>query len=224
MSIAEKLTAIAENEQKVFDAGKKAYHKALWDDIQTNGTRTYYFDKFSGAWNENNFYPLYDFRPTNANQMFRGFGFSLDLAQRLEECGVVLDLTNCTDVKDMFSYSYPKVLPPLVFADGVKLDMTFAYMQKLETVDITVNRGMTYSYPFTHCGKLKNLTVRGTIGNSGFSTGGAAVLTHDSIMSIINALENKTSGTWTVTLGATNLEQLTDAEKAIATQKGWTLA
>lgn len=217
------LEQMATEQDAVFDAGKKAYHKELWDDIQTNGTRTYYYDKFSGAFGNNNFYPLYDFRPTNAEKMFRGFGFNLDLAQRLEECGVVLDLTNCTNVKEMFFYAYPKVLPPLVFADGVKLDLTFGYMGNLETADITVNKSMTYSYPFSASAKLKNLTVRGTIGNNGFSIGGAT-LTHDSIMSIINALETKTSGTWSVSLGATNLAQLTDAEKAIATGKGWTLA
>ena len=46
------------------------------------------------------------------------------------------------------------------------------------------------------------------------------------ILSILNCLKDyKDSGTtYTVTLGATNLAKLTDAEKAIATQKGWTLA
>jgi hypothetical protein len=43
-------------------------------------------------------------------------------------------------------------------------------------------------------------------------------------MSIINALQKKTSGTWTVTLGTTNLNKLDTNEKAIATDKGWTLA
>ncbi|MBQ9096942.1 MAG: hypothetical protein IJY55_00920, partial [Clostridia bacterium] len=51
-------------------------------------------------------------------------------------------------------------------------------------------------------------------------------LTFDSLVSIILALKDYsgTSTTKTVTLGATNLAKLTDSEKAIATQKGWTLA
>jgi surface protein len=48
-------------------------------------------------------------------------------------------------------------------------------------------------------------------------------LSHDSLMSIINNLITVTS-TKTLTLGATNLAKLTDEEKAIATNKGWTLA
>ena len=55
-----------------------------------------------------------------------------------------------------------------------------------------------------------------------FGASGTA-LTHDSLMSIINNLATVTT-TQTLTLGSTNLAKLTDAEKAIATNKGWILA
>ena len=55
-----------------------------------------------------------------------------------------------------------------------------------------------------------------------FGASGTA-LTHDSLMSIINNLATVTT-TQTLTLGSTNLAKLTDIEKAIATNKGWTLA
>ena len=48
-------------------------------------------------------------------------------------------------------------------------------------------------------------------------------LTHDSLMSIINNLATVTK-TQTLTLGSTNLAKLSSEEKAIATNKGWTLA
>ena len=48
-------------------------------------------------------------------------------------------------------------------------------------------------------------------------------LTNDSIMVVINGLQTVTS-TQTLTLGSTNLAKLTEAEKKIATDKGWTLA
>ena len=47
MSIADKLTTIAENEQKVFDAGKQAEYDEFWDSFQSKGTRKdcqYLFD------------------------------------------------------------------------------------------------------------------------------------------------------------------------------------
>ena len=42
-------------------------------------------------------------------------------------------------------------------------------------------------------------------------------------MVVINGLQTVTS-TKTLTLGSTNLAKLTDEEKQIATNKGWTLA
>ena len=42
-------------------------------------------------------------------------------------------------------------------------------------------------------------------------------------MVVINGLQTVTE-TQTLTLGSTNLAKLTDAEKKIATDKGWTLA
>ena len=48
-------------------------------------------------------------------------------------------------------------------------------------------------------------------------------LEHDSIMVVINGLQTVTE-TQTLTLGETNLAKLTDDEKKVATDKGWTLA
>lgn len=48
-------------------------------------------------------------------------------------------------------------------------------------------------------------------------------LTHDSIMVVINGLQTVTS-THTLTLGSTNLNKLTQEEKQVAIDKGWTLA
>ena len=97
-------------------------------------------------------------------------------------------------------------------------------MQSLKSLEVTFGKETGYSGTFGGCKALENLLVHGTIGQNGFNVSQSTKLTHDSLMSIINALEAKTEGTWTVTLGATNLAKLTDAEKAIATQKGWTLA
>ena len=43
MSIADKLTTIAENEQRVYDAGKQAQYDEFWDDFQKNGTEYMYY-------------------------------------------------------------------------------------------------------------------------------------------------------------------------------------
>ena len=65
MSIADKLLTIAENEQKVYNAGYwegyYGYHNEFWDAFQVNGTRTDYHMAFSGGgWTDMIFQPKYD--------------------------------------------------------------------------------------------------------------------------------------------------------------------
>ena len=55
------------------------------------------------------------------------------------------------------------------------------------------------------------------------SLGASNQLTHDSIMVVINGLQTVTT-TQKLTLGTENLAKLTEADKKIATDKGWTLA
>ena len=49
------------------------------------------------------------------------------------------------------------------------------------------------------------------------------LLTRQSLINLMNGLE-QTSAAKTLTVGAACLERLIDADKAIATGKGWTLA
>ena len=75
---------------------------------------------------------------------------------------------------------------------------------------------------FYTCGSLTDIT-----GNPNFrvsvSLSHCTKLTHDSLMVVINGLQTVTT-TQKLTLGATNLAKLTDDEKKVATDKGWTLA
>lgn len=75
---------------------------------------------------------------------------------------------------------------------------------------------------FVMCGLLTNIT-----GNPNFkvsiSLANSPHLTHDSLMVVINGLQTVTTAQ-TLTLGAANLAKLTDEEKKVATDKGWTLA
>lgn len=221
---------------KVYDAGKQAEYDAFWDVFQQKGISKGYNYNFSGnGWNDNTFRPKYDIKPTQCHNMFNSSAIE-DLAGVLAECGVVLDLSTVTGRCDnMFAYATKLLTVPeldlrnAVYANGV-LNGMFQSCSKLHTIeciklkeDGTTNWG---SNVFSNCSALENLSFSGAIGQNGLDLHWSTKLTHDSLMSIINALQTKTSGTWTVTLGTTNLANpdLTDAEKAIATQKGWTLA
>ena len=77
-------------------------------------------------------------------------------------------------------------------------------------------------YCFYGCLSLADIT-----GNPNFKASldlsGCLKLTHDSLMVVINGLQTVTK-TQKLTLGSTNLAKLTDEEKKVATDKGWTLA
>lgn len=70
MSIADKLQTIAENEQKVYEAGRKDEWSEFWDSFQNNGTRTWYEYSFFGVWRDEMFKPKYPIIADNATQMF----------------------------------------------------------------------------------------------------------------------------------------------------------
>lgn len=76
--------------------------------------------------------------------------------------------------------------------------------------------------PFSQCISLTTLSgFRGL--NLDFDLADCVALTHDSLMNVINEAGDVTSNPRTLTLGAGNLAKLTAEEKAIATNKGWTL-
>lgn len=234
MSIAEKLVTIAENEQKVFDAGKKAEWSALWDNIQSHkGAAQVYQYAFCGThWNDITFKPKYDlvftkgYSGTNA---FWGNGVT-DIAETLEQLGLKMDTTLCGYWAGMFQNADTKRLPELNCSHAMEhgdggLHYTFANSE-VETIDkLIVVEELKYASTFKGCANLKNIIFEGVIGEN-ISFLDSPLLTYDSIMSIINHLKDfsGTTTTMKLTLGTTNLEKLTDAEKKIATDKGWTLA
>ena len=79
-----------------------------------------------------------------------------------------------------------------------------------------------FSLAFSGCVNLENI-VGGIKYGKSINFSECTKLTHDSLLNIITALDPITTAL-TLTLGATNLAKLTDAEKKIATDKGWTLA
>lgn len=75
---------------------------------------------------------------------------------------------------------------------------------------------------FQACFSLTDITGNPNIKTS-FTFSDCTKLTHDSLMVVINGLQTVTT-TQKLTLGTANLAKLSDAEKKIATDKGWNLA
>lgn len=140
------------------------------------------------------------------------------------------DVQNAESMQETFQKCRKlKSLPILASQNVTNFNQTFSECNKLETIGGIDFSGLssTPNGTFGACSLLKNIVVNGIIKVS-LSFYNSNGLTHDSLMSIINALydwkANGGTSTYKLTLGSTNLAKLTDAEKAIATEKGWTLA
>lgn len=227
MSIAEKLQIIAENEKKVYEAGKQAEYDVFWDVFQDGGNRTNYNTVFNEYWNETNFKPKYDIKIVGGGkEIFYNCKIS-DLEKILNNCGVTLDTSGMTTTETIFGGSSLKVLPVLDFSNVTSIYYTFNNCHTLHTIRkiILPKTAVDCSaYFFNNCYELTNVVFEGTLYRN--FKAHAPKLSHDSLISLINALADYsgTSTTYTCSIGTTNLAKLTDEEKAIATQKGWTLA
>ncbi len=209
MSIAEKLTTIAENEQKVYDAGKKAEYDAFWDNYQDNGKRTDYANGFTGygkGWNNNNFYPKYNMKPTKCASMFYAWEDAtiqtLDLLQRFKECNVEFDTSKATQANQCFAYSKFTALPAidLTSVSGIvsKLYYGCPYLETIEKIKIHENIGIDGW--FYNNRDLVKLTIEGTIGQNGFNVQWSTKLSKESIVSILTALKDDGEPLHTITL------------------------
>lgn len=227
MSIAEKLQTIAENEQRVYEAGieegKQAEVILFWNTYQDYGNRTDYTNAYaegnSGTrWvNGVTYRPLYPMKPKLAQAMY--FGTKLPYEELKK-----VDFSTCTDLYQTFAYGTMTQLGIIDMSKATRANVAFDTCSKLHTIDKIISSAITtfVSNTFRGCTALVNVLFEGVIAKNGLDVSPCTLLTHDSLMSIINCLKDGVSGL-TATLGATNLAKLTDAEKAIATQKGWTL-
>ena len=127
MTIAEKLATIAENEQKVFDAGKEAYYNAIWDCIQNGGNiSSETTGLFRGAfWNDDTFRPKYDVVITGAGQYFFKECCITDLKGLLEKCGKTLNTSNATNLFSMFQDSTITRISTIDARKASQLSQTF---------------------------------------------------------------------------------------------------
>lgn len=255
MTIADKLTTIAENEQRVFDSGKskgytegytkgeqngydfgfdegkKSEYDAFWDACQENGSRREYEEAFCRAtWNNDNFKPKYDMKPTTASNMFYRFNGdqftpSMDLSARLEECGVTLDFSECKT----FNYCFQNAVINRVGVIDVRnaestINALFSNCYWTHTVDkLIVAESNVFDYWCFLNADIKNIVVEGVIGCD--ITLHTCPLTKASFISVINALSSSASGK-TLTLKKTAKEAaFTDSEwdALISTKPNWTI-
>ena len=209
MSIAEKLTTIAENVQKVYEQGRKAQGQEFWDSYIHSDYNTDYM--FAGrGWKPSNFKPparrIY---PWSAQGMFQAFADvtavteSLDLVEHLAKYNAELDFSRCVAMQNLFGGAKIGRVGVIDIRKVTSSYYGIFASKYLVTVDeLKVDENTKYSSTFLNATALENLTITGTIGQNGFSVAQSTLLSKPSIKSIINALSTTTSGL-TVTLSKT---------------------
>lgn len=214
MSITDKLTTIAENEQKVYEAGKTAEWSEFWDSVvQSNGKIqgvSYAF--YNCFWNDNNFKPKYDI-VFGYDQQVRAFELChiTDLRGILEKCGVTITFGG-GNFTNTFANSKITRLPEMyiqpksyyaIFYNCTALES----IQKLKTTNTSPNY-IGGTSMFYNCTSLKEIEIEGTIFAS--ITFQYSPLNTASIVSIIESLSSTTdeeTGEYTVTGQTLTLKQ-----------------
>ena len=197
MSIAEKLTTIAENVDKVYDAGKKAEYDAFWDRFQ--GNQSSYAYAFSGrGWDDTTFRPKYNIVTSGSatNNMFCNSNI-VDLDKILKEQNVTMDVSLSVRVDYMFYYCrLLEMVPEITFgASCGNISYMFNNCDKLKRIKglILPNKTLTATNVFNNCTSLEEITIGGTIAFS-MDIHWSTNLTADSIKSIIEHLSDTSSG------------------------------
>ena len=134
-----------------------------------------------------------------------------------------LDTSNVTNMTGVF-YNCSKLttIPQLDTSSVINMDSMFENCSSLTTIPqldaskVSITRSM-----FAQCSNLKSILMTGM--KVDFDISSSTQFEKSDLVTILNNLATVTS-TKTLTMGATNLAKLTDEDKAIATNKGWTLA
>lgn len=207
--------------------GKQAEYDAFWDTYQENGNRVQYIYAFSGrGWTNENFKPKYAMHCGTGAYMFSGTGVThLDTDK--------LDMSAAGDFAFMFygsmSTNYLQYIGALNMSSATRTTNMFHSCGMLKEIELLTlpndpTKLTNVQNMFNGCNNLQEVRFAGMIPLS-ISFQWSPKLSHDSLMSIIDALRDLTGTgtTCTLTIGATNYAKLTQEEIEVAQNKGWTV-
>nr|DAG64775.1 MAG TPA: hypothetical protein [Caudoviricetes sp.] len=178
----------------VFEAGKKSEYDAFWDAYQSNGTREDYSSAFGGTgWTQAVFKPKYTVRPSEARNMFyQSVLTDLTLTGKL-------DLSAVTAISDFIAWSSVTKVPAINLSNVSYYPNALANAKALVTVENLTfppnpfPSNISLTNFFRQCLALENITITGTIQNTGFDLHWSTKLTIESLTSILTALSKDSS-------------------------------
>ena len=130
---------------------------------------------------------------------------------------------NVTNMMNMFdSCGFIETIPLLNTSKVTNMQGMFSYCSRLNSVPaLNVDKVTNMRYMFNGCKNLKSILMTNI--STDLIISASTKFERTDLVTILNNLKTVTSSK-TLTMGADNLAKLTDEDKAIATNKGWTLA
>lgn len=134
-----------------------------------------------------------------------------------------LDTSKVDNMKSAFYYCNKLTTIPLLDTSNVTSTyQMFSNCSSLTTVPaLNVDKVTRMNDMFGNCINLKSILMTNIGANLNIAS--STKFEREDLLTILNNLKTVTSSQ-RLTMGATNLAKLTDEDKAIATNKGWTLA
>lgn len=176
MSIAEKLQTIAENELKVYEAGRRAEYNAFWDGLQHNGSTDVDCRYMFFYWEDSYYNPKY---PVRSSRVYMNNVYNNAL---ITDTKVDVDVSLSENAQN-------------IFQNASKLKRIRKFI---------VSETVALGGAFTNCSSLEDIVVEGYFGVS-MNFQYSKLLTKASIVSIVNAMSPNISGlSLTLSLDAVN--------------------
>ena len=124
----------------------------------------------------------------------------------------------------MFNFCSKLTTVPKFDTSNVKnMDYMFYGCPNITTIpQFDTSNVKNMDYMFYGCSSLEEIHMINI--NANLIISDSTKFTREALLEIIGNLKAQTSGSKKLTMGSTNLAKLTDEDKAIATNKGWTLA
>lgn len=201
MTVAEKLTRVAENVPKVYEAGKEEERKAFWEQLQLGGTRNTYTYAFAySSWNDDIYNPTYPISSTTLNYAYYVSNIT-DTKIDIEARG--------SNITGVFQGSPIKTVRKLIVHENLTYTSVFTNCDKLE--NITFEGVIGNSIDFRQSKKLSAASIHSVVTHLGGTNAATLTLpstsraTYDAKFGsgALDALIANKPSNWTITISAT---------------------
>lgn len=176
MSIADKLKIIAENQPKVYEAGKEERDLKWWTNYQSPESTDFGSYMFAGkAWNKETFLPKFT---VGNKRMCEGIFYQhnqtypvYDLVEQLKKTGVTMDFSSAVNLTNAFNsarISHLGVIDVSAVSSQYNSNGLFS-SSYIETIDEVVFAEKTFDWHnnmFNGATALVNLTAKGVLANT----------------------------------------------------------